>query len=97
MGQQLAVGLIVLAAALYALWHWMPARWRRALAARLASGSRRLGVQEEQAQRMAAALGSTPGCGACDSCGSCATPGAPPAPPGEPRIVQPPQPHRPRH
>ncbi|QTD47038.1 hypothetical protein [Ottowia testudinis] len=33
--QQLIVGLMVAGAALYALWHFMPVRWRRAVARRL--------------------------------------------------------------
>ena len=55
--QQLVVVLIVAAAALYALWHFMPARWRLSAARRLGLGAR------------AAQAGS---CHACDDCGSCA-------------------------
>ena len=40
MTQQIVVGLIVALAALYAIWRWMPARWRRAAAARLAAVKR---------------------------------------------------------
>ena len=75
MTQQLIVGLIVAAAALYAVWRWMPAGWRRAAAARLASGSQRAGlVDAQRAQQLAASLAKTSGCGSCDSCGSCSTP-----------------------
>ena len=35
MAQQWMVGLMVGVAALYAAWHFMPARWRRALRVRL--------------------------------------------------------------
>ena len=59
MAQQLAVGLIVALAALYAAWHFMPARWRRALAGRL-------GVA-----RRGAASG---GCHTCDDCAGCRAP-----------------------
>ena len=55
--QQIIVVLIVVAAALYALWHFMPARWRLSAARRLGLGAR------------AAQAGS---CHDCDDCGSCA-------------------------
>ena len=75
MTQQIIVGLIVALAALYAVWRWMPAGWRRAAAARLASGSQRTGLLDAQrAQQLAASLAKTSGCGSCDSCGSCGTP-----------------------
>jgi hypothetical protein len=95
--QHVIVAIIVAGAASYALWYWMPAGWRRGLAARLAGGSRRLGLKEAQAQRVAATLGAAPGCGACDSCGSCATPGQPAGGGTGPRVqvVSPPAPRRP--
>jgi len=75
--QQLAVFAIVVLAAVYAVWRWMPAAWRRGAARRLAAGSQRAGlVDAQQAERMAASLAKTSGCGDCDSCGSCATPAA---------------------
>jgi hypothetical protein len=70
--QQLIVFAIVALAAVYAAWHWMPAGWRRALAARLAAGSRRAGlVDAERADWLAASLARSAGCGSCDSCGAC--------------------------
>ncbi|WP_162576204.1 DUF6587 family protein [Variovorax sp. PBL-H6] len=75
MTQPIIVGLIVALAAIYALWRWMPAGWRRAAAARLASGSQRAGlVDAQRARRLADSLSRTSGCGSCDSCGSCGTP-----------------------
>ncbi|WP_431107333.1 DUF6587 family protein [Variovorax paradoxus] len=72
MAQQLIVGLIVAAAALYAVWRWMPAGWRRSAAQKLAAGSHRAGlVDQERADQLAASLAKTSGCGSCDSCGSC--------------------------
>ena len=72
--QQLIVFAIVACAALYALWRWMPAGWRRALATRLAAGSQRAGlVDAERADQLAARLAKSAGCGACDSCGACST------------------------
>jgi hypothetical protein len=74
MTQQILVALIVAFAALYALWRWMPAGWRRAAAGTVAAGSQRAGlVDEEGAQRLASSLGKASGCGACDSCDSCGT------------------------
>jgi len=72
MAQQLIVGLIVAAAAFYAVWRWMPAGWRRSAARKLASGTHRAGlVDQERADQLAASLAKTSGCGSCDSCGSC--------------------------
>jgi hypothetical protein len=74
MTQQIIVGLIVALAAIYAVWRWMPAGWRRAAAARLASGTQRAGlVDAEQARQLADSLAKSSGCGSCDSCGSCGT------------------------
>ncbi|MBJ2158839.1 DUF6587 family protein [Variovorax sp. IB41] len=73
MAQQLIVGLIVAAAALYAVWRWMPAGWRRSAAYKLAAGSQRAGlVDQERANQLAASLAKSSGCGSCDTCGSCA-------------------------
>jgi len=72
MTQQIIVGLIVALAAVYAVWRWMPAGWRRAAAARVASGTHRAGlVDAERARQMADSLAKSSGCGSCDSCGSC--------------------------
>lgn len=73
MTQQLIVGLIVAAAAFYAVWRWMPAGWRRGAAQKLATGTQRAGlIDEERARGLAASLAKTSGCGSCDTCGSCA-------------------------
>jgi hypothetical protein len=75
MTQQLIVGLIVALAAVYAVWRWMPAGWRRSAASTLASGSHRAGlVDRQRADALAASLAKSSGCGSCDSCGACATP-----------------------
>jgi bacterioferritin-associated ferredoxin len=72
MTQQIIVGLIVSFAAACAVWRWMPAGWRRSIAARLAAGSQRAGlVDAQRARALAASLAKTSGCGSCDSCGSC--------------------------
>lgn len=55
--QNLIVGLIVLAALVFTVWRFLPARWRRRAASRL-------GLSER-----AANAGS---CHACDDCGACA-------------------------
>jgi len=62
MVQQLMVGLIVLAAALYVLWRYLPWRWRRGL------GKVHPGLVQSP--------GCGGGDGGCSSCGSCAAPSA---------------------
>ena len=80
MTQQIIVGLIVALAAIYAVWRWMPAGWRRAAAARLASGTHRAGlVDAQRAKQLADSLAKSSGCGSCDSCGSCGTPKSSPS------------------
>ncbi|MEJ8849061.1 DUF6587 family protein [Variovorax rhizosphaerae] len=72
--QQIIVGLIVAAAAIYAAWRWMPAAWRRGAAQKLTAGGQRAGlVDEERAKQLAASLAKSSGCGSCDSCGACGT------------------------
>lgn len=72
MTQQLIVGLIVAIAALYAVWRWMPAGWRRSAAQKVAAGSHRAGlVDQARADELAASLAKSSGCGSCDSCGAC--------------------------
>lgn len=79
MTQQIIVALIVALAAVYAVWRWMPANWRRAAAAKVAAGSHRAGlVDADRAQQLAASLGKTSGCGSCETCGSCSAAGAKP-------------------
>ncbi|VTU34939.1 DUF6587 family protein [Variovorax sp. PBL-E5] len=78
MTQEIVVALIVALAALYAVWRWMPAPWRRAAAAGLAAGSQRAGlVDAQRAEALAASLAKSSGCGACDSCGACTPKSAP--------------------
>ena len=80
MTQQIIVGLIVAAAAIYAAWRWMPAAWRRGAAQKLAAGGQRAGlVDEERARQLAASLAKTSGCGSCDSCGACGAADAKPS------------------
>jgi hypothetical protein len=74
--QVLGVVVAVAAAACYLAMQWMPARWRRGVAGRLANGSRRLGLREAQAGRLAERLARKGGCSACDSCGGCGAAGA---------------------
>ena len=60
MAQQFIVGLIVLAAALYVLWRYMPGRWRQGL------GKVHPGLVRSP--------GCGASDGGCSSCGSCAAP-----------------------
>ena len=59
MAQQLIVGLIVAAAALYVLWRYLPARWRRGLGR----------VHPGLAQAPGCGGGDEGGCNRCGSCG----------------------------
>ena len=54
--QEITVALIVLAALAFAVWNFMPARWRRRAAAQLGLGER------------AANIGN---CHSCDDCSAC--------------------------
>ena len=78
--QHAAVALIVALAALYAVWHWMPGRWRRALASRVAGRS----------ERLADVLAQQPGCGSCETCGTCGTEDKTSAVRGQTQVVHPP-------
>lgn len=74
MTQNLIVGLIVVFAALYAVWRWMPNGWRRNAASMFAAGTHKAGlVDAQRAEALAASLGKASGCGACDTCGACGT------------------------
>lgn len=89
MAQNLIVGIIVALAAVYALWRWMPAGWRRSVAGQLAAGSQRAGlVDAQRADALAASLAKTSGCGACDSCGSCGSAKTGQAATGAPRAAR---------
>ncbi|MCZ2498344.1 hypothetical protein GN316_16410 [Xylophilus sp. Kf1] len=88
MWQHVIVGLIVALAFAWAAWYWMPAAWRRGLAAAAGRGGRRLGLKDAGAARFARAVADAPGCSACDSCGSCATPGRPAGSPADARTVR---------
>ncbi|MET0349181.1 MAG: DUF6587 family protein [Rhizobacter sp.] len=70
--QDLLVGLIVAACAVYAAWVLMPASWRRRAAARLAGGPLPSALRA-RFQRLAK---SAPGCG-CDGCDAGTPPGVP--------------------
>jgi hypothetical protein len=64
--QHLIVFLIVLAAALYALWRWLPQAWRRGAARRLAASTQSAGlIGARRADQLTAALDRPSGCGAC--------------------------------
>jgi hypothetical protein len=60
--QQAIVALIVLAALVFAVWRFMPARWRQRLAARLGLGT---------------AVANAGSCHACDDCSGCRPAGPP--------------------
>jgi hypothetical protein len=72
--QDVIVGLIVFAAALYSVWLLMPAGTRRAAAGRLASLARGWGLGEQQSQRLQATLATHSSCSECASCKGCVKP-----------------------
>ena len=74
MVQDVIVGLIVFAAALYSVWMLMPAGTRRAAAGRLASLARGCGLGEQESQRLQATLATHSSCGECASCKGCVKP-----------------------
>ena len=59
MTQQIVVMAAVALAALYALWHFLPARWRRRAAERL---------------DLSARVADAGSCHVCDDCGACGQP-----------------------
>lgn len=61
MAQQLIVGVIVAAAALYVLWRYLPTRWRRWLS--------RVHPGLAQAPGCGGGEGGNGGCSSCGSCG----------------------------
>lgn len=74
MRQELIVAIIVGTAVAYALWRFMPTRWRSGLAGRTAKLARNLGLSETRSRKLVLKLESNAGCGTCSSCKSCATP-----------------------
>ena len=72
--QELLAFAIVATAMGYAGLKFMPAAWRRSLAAKAASLAARSGLSEVSARRVEAKLSSGGACGSCDSCKACATP-----------------------
>lgn len=78
--QNLIVFLIVIVAALYALWRWLPLAWRRGAAQRITTGAQSAGlIDARRADQLSATLTQTPGCGACRQCAGCSKGDAPPA------------------
>ncbi len=82
--QQVAVACIVLVAALYAAWYWMPRSLRRKLGQRVRRWGERAKAENGETisgtNRLAAVLEQSPGCASCESCGGCGSPGVPDTP-----------------
>lgn len=72
--QQLIVALVVLSAFAYSGWALLPAPLKRSMAARVADGVRRFGVDAARSARIESALATGGGCSDCSSCKGCATP-----------------------
>lgn len=73
--QSAIVAMIVACAMIYAAIRFMPAAWRRLVAARAAALVARWGMSEGYARRVEARLASGGACGSCETCKECATPG----------------------
>src|SRR6185369_2221037 len=74
MVQNIIVGLIVFAAALYSIWMLMPSDTRRAASAWLAALARGCGLGEQESRRLQANLSSHSSCGECAGCKGCVKP-----------------------
>lgn len=72
MVQDVIVGLIVIASAIYTIWILMPAGMRRAGAAGIASLARSFGVGARESERLQARLATHGSCGDCEECKGCA-------------------------
>ena len=70
--QQIAVGVIVALAALYATWKLLPRGLRARLAQAVARRARRGGWLDPAEEASLARRLAAGGCGSCDSCGTCA-------------------------
>ncbi|HEX9718984.1 MAG TPA: DUF6587 family protein [Ramlibacter sp.] len=78
MVQEIIVGLIVIASAIYTFWLLAPAGVRRAGAAALAALARRFGLDAQASRQLQARLAEHGGCGDCKTCNHCATLRRPP-------------------
>jgi hypothetical protein len=76
--QELIVGLIVAASAIYTFWLLAPAGIRRAGAAGLAALARRFGLDPQKSRQLQTKLAEHGGCGDCKTCNNCATLRRPP-------------------
>ena len=76
--QAFLVVAIVACAVAYATLKFMPAAWRRSIAAMAATAASRMGLSDAQARRVESKLATGGACGSCDSCKACATPAEPP-------------------
>ena len=74
MVQYIVVGIIVALAACSSVWMLMPAAWRRAAAANLASRATRGGVRPQTVMRLQVRLERAGSCSDCSSCKGCASP-----------------------
>lgn len=73
MWQELIVYVIVMLAALYATWRWMPIASRAGVVSHVMSIARSLGVSSEHAKKWQAIASAKSGCGSCGPCKACNT------------------------
>jgi hypothetical protein len=73
MWQDLVVYLIVVLAAMYATWRWMPIASRASVVSHAISIARGFGVSNEHAEKWQAVASAKTGCGSCGPCKACNT------------------------
>jgi hypothetical protein len=73
MWQELVVYLIVMLAALYATWRWMPIASRANVVSYGILFAKRLGLSNEGAMKLQLQASTKTGCGSCGPCKACHT------------------------
>jgi hypothetical protein len=71
--QDLVVYLIVLLAALYAAWRWMPIALRSRVVSYVILLAKRLGLSNERSMKLQLQASTKTGCGSCGPCKACHT------------------------
>jgi hypothetical protein len=74
MMQNAIVFLVVIAAALYVLWRWMPTAWKHSVARRATHQIQSAGlIDSRKASEIASRISLPTACGACAQCKGCHT------------------------
>ena len=73
MWQELIVYFIVLLAASYASWRWLPIEMRASAVSYVILFAKRLGLSNERAMKLQLQASAKAGCGSCGPCKACNT------------------------